>query len=144
MQALSGRGTDILGRMGSTNFEGNAAVYALLMFILPTAKTLVEQAYFYRVQCINMSVKAALTTAVYAKAVRLSAGSKGASTSGEIMNLMQLDSSRLGDLITYLHVTWSAVIQVLGYLALLYGYLGWSTFGGLTMMIVLIPLQVSI
>jgi hypothetical protein len=68
LQALSGRRGHILARMGSTNDEGCAAAYALCLFVFPVARTLVEQAYFYRVQKINMSVRAAIQTAVYKKA----------------------------------------------------------------------------
>lgn len=61
-------------------------------------------AYFYRCQTLNMSVKAALTTSVFRKATRLSSAAKTGSTSGEVLNLMQLDAARLGDLLVYLCV----------------------------------------
>jgi len=41
--ALSAKRTHLLGRMGSTDDKGCAAAYALLLFFLPVAKTLVEQ-----------------------------------------------------------------------------------------------------
>jgi len=120
------------------------AGYAVLLFFLPVFKTMVEQAYFYRVQCINMSVKASLTSAIYQKATRLSLAAKTASNSGEVLNLMQLDSSRIGELMTYLHVLWSAFLQSAGYLLILYTYLGWATFGGFAMMLTLIPVQAKL
>ena len=103
--------------LSTPDAKSATAGYAVLLFILPVLKTLVEQAYFYRVQCINMSVKAALTTAVYQKSTRLSLAAKTASNSGEVLNLMQLDASRIGELMTYLHVLWSAFLQSVGYLA---------------------------
>ena len=137
LQALSGRHTHLLARMGSTNNQGCAAAYALLLFVFPVARTLVEQAYFYRVQLINAGVKAALQTTVYKKAISARTGS----SSGEILNLMQMDANRISELVTYLHVTWSAAFQVLGYITLLCSYIGWSVLGGLTAMFALIPLQ---
>ena len=115
--------------------------YAIALFVFPVIKTVIEQAYFYRVQMINMRVKAALTTAVYAKSTQLSMASKQKSTTGEILNHMQLDASRVGDLVTYLHVTWSGLLQAFGYIGLLYSFIGWSVFGGLTIMVVLTPIQ---
>jgi hypothetical protein len=138
--ALSGRRQHIFARMGSTNDAGCAAGYAVLLFVFPVARTLVEQAYFMRVQLINMGVKASLQTAVYKKAVRLSNASKSSSSSGEILNLMQMDANRISELVTYLHVIWcglvsecvrllrfadpvlcrSALLQTIGYVTLLY------------------------
>jgi ATP-binding cassette subfamily C (CFTR/MRP) protein 1 len=106
--------------MGATSPAGCAAAYAIMLFVFPLARTLVEQAYFYRVQLINMGVRASLQTAVYNKSVALSNASKASSSSGEILNLMQLDASRISELVTYLHVTWSAAVQTIGYVTLLY------------------------
>ena len=130
-----------LARLGMKSPAGCALIYACLLFVLPCIKTLVEQAYFYRVQKLNMSVRATLTCAVFRKSTRLSAAAKTGSTSGEVLNLMQVDAARLGDLLTYLHVLWSAGLQTVGYLAILYSYLSWSTFGGLGMMFLMIPVQ---
>ena len=141
LQALSGRRAHILARMGSTNDKGCAAAYALALFVLPLARTLVEQAYFYRVQLINMGVKASLQTAVYKKAVRLSNAAKSSGSTGETLNLMQMDASRISELMTYLHVCWSAAVQTIGYVTLLYTYIGWSVLGGLCAMFALVPIQ---
>jgi ABC-type multidrug transport system fused ATPase/permease subunit len=141
LQALSGRDTHILARMGSTNDKGSAAAYAILLFILPLARTLVEQAYFYRVQLINMGVKASLQTAVFKKAVRLSNAAKSGGSTGETLNLMQMDASRISELVTYLHVVWSAAVQTIGYVSILYSYIGWSVLGGLCAMFALVPIQ---
>ena len=141
LQALSGRRSHILARMGSTNDAGCAAAYALALFFLPLARTLVEQAYFYRVQKINMGVKAALTTAVYRKSVRVSSASGGTTSTGEVLNLMQMDASRCAETVTYLHVCWSAALQTTGYITLLSMYIGWSVIGGLGAMFALVPIQ---
>ena len=141
LQALSGRRSHILARMGSTNDAGCAAAYALALFFLPVARTMVEQAYFYRVQLINMGVKASLQTAVYKKSVRLSNSAKSSGSTGETLNLMQMDASRISELVTYLHVCWSAAVQTIGYVSLLYSYIGWSVLGGLVAMFALVPIQ---
>ena len=144
LQALSGKQNHVFAKMGSTNAAGCAAGYAVLLFVFPVARTLVEQAYFYRTQVLNMNVRCALTTSVYQKATRLSIAAKTASNSGEVLNLMQLDAARIGELLVYLNVIWSALLQTVGYLSILYTYLGWSTFGGLSIMFLLIPVQAKV
>jgi len=101
---------------------------------------LLPRAYFYRVQLINGGVKAALQTAVYKKTVRLSSAAN-AGSSGERINLIQLDATRISELVTYLHVTWSALVQTFGYICLLYSFIGWSVIGGLVSMVALVPIQ---
>jgi len=53
----------------------------------------------------------------------------------------QLDAQRVGDLMLFLNVLWSGLLQTMGYMALLYSYIGWSVFGGLFIMLGLIPAQ---
>lgn len=55
------------------------AFYCILMFLLPVARTLCEQVYFYYAQASGICIKGALATAVYRKTMRLSAaGGEGA------------------------------------------------------------------
>lgn len=50
-----GRHTHLFARMGAKGDRGPAIVYAIFLFVFPVSRTLVEQAYFYRVQKVNMS-----------------------------------------------------------------------------------------
>jgi hypothetical protein len=43
---------------------------------------------------------------VATRAQALSSSTSGATSSGEILNLMQTDGSRISELVTYLHVVW--------------------------------------
>ena len=54
---------------------------------------------------------------------------------GEVLNHMQLDAQRVGDLMLFIHVIWSGLFQIIKYIALLYMYIGWSVFGGLFLLI---------
>jgi hypothetical protein len=47
-----------------------------------------------------------LSTAVYAKSLRLTAAARQTKTLGEIVNLMQIDASKIEGFITQLHVIW--------------------------------------
>jgi ABC-type multidrug transport system fused ATPase/permease subunit len=117
------------------------AMYCLLMFVLPVLRTLSEQVYFYYAQASGICIKGALATAVYRKTMRLSAAGRDGSTTGEVLNHMQLDAQRVGDLMLFINVLWSGVLQTVGYMLLLYAYIGWASVGGFGIMVVLIPLQ---
>lgn len=127
---------------GSSVSEVSIGVlYCALIFLLAVSRTLCEQTYFYYAQASGICIKGALSTAVYRKTMRLSSAGRSGSTTGEVLNHMQLDAQRVGDLMLFVNVLWSGLLQILGYMALLYMYIGWSVFGGLAIMIALIPLQ---
>jgi ABC-type multidrug transport system fused ATPase/permease subunit len=124
---------------GSVN--GYGAAYCLLLFFIPVLRTVFEQVYFYYAQASGICIKGALGTAVYRKTMRLSAAGRDGSTTGEVLNHMQLDAQRVGDLMLFINVLWSGILQTVGYMTLLYFYIGWASLGGFAVMVILIPLQ---
>ena len=124
---------------GSAN--GYGAAYCLLLFLVPVLRTICEQVYFYYAQASGICIKGALGTAVYRKTMRLSAAGRDGSTTGEVLNHMQLDAQRVGDLMLFINVLWSGILQIVGYMTLLYFYIGWASLGGFAVMVILIPLQ---
>ena len=63
---------------------------------------------------------------------------------GEIVNLMSVDAQRFMDLMTYIHLIWSAPLQIVLALLFLYFTMGVSIFAGFALMILLIPLNAAI
>jgi len=131
--------TSVFG--SSTSESGIGFLYCALIFALAIARTLCEQTYFYYAQASGICIRGALSTAVYRKTMRLSSAGRSGSTTGEVLNHMQLDAQRVGDLMLFINILWSGLLQTIGYMALLYMYIGWSVFGGLFVMLGLIPLQ---
>ena len=60
---------------------------------------------------------------------------------GEIVNLMSVDAQRFMDLVTYLHLIWSAPLQIMLSIVFLYIAMGPSIFAGVGVMILLIPVN---
>ena len=109
-----------------------------------------------------MRVRAGLVTAVYKKALVLSSGDQGRST-GDIINLMSVDSTRLQDFCTYGLIAISGPFQVcffqttpcssvdaflvtqivLAFISL-YNLLGWPAFVGVAIMTLSIPMNTII
>jgi len=77
----------------------------------------------------------------YFQALRLSNSARRQSTVGEIVNLMSVDAQRFMDLVTYLHLIWSAPLQIVLSIVFLYIAMGPSVFAGLGVMVLLIPVN---
>lgn len=77
-----------------------------------------------------MHVRAGLITAIYRKALRLSPAGKQRHTTGEIVNMMSVDTQKMLDLMSYLHVSWSGVLQIVVAIGFLFYFIGPATFAG--------------
>ena len=62
-------------------------------------------------------------------------------THGEIVNLMAVDAQKFQEISTYLHMIWSAPLQISLSLYFLYRELGSAIFTGVAIMIILIPIN---
>ena len=60
---------------------------------------------------------------------------------GQIVNLMSVDAQRFMDLVTFLHLIWSAPLQIVLSIVFLYIAMGPSVFAGVGVMILLIPVN---
>ncbi|KAJ3266425.1 hypothetical protein HDU77_001036 [Chytriomyces hyalinus] len=114
---------------------------AVLMLACALFQTFLLHQYFHICIVIGMRVKAAVITAIYQKALRLSPAARQQSTVGEIVNLMSVDAGRLGDLATYFHIIWSGPLQICLALYFLYFTLGVAIFAGVAVMLLMIPIN---
>ncbi len=57
---------------------------------------------------------------------------------------MSVDAQRLMDVVTYLHMLWSAPVQILISLVFLYQTMGASVFAGFVVMLLMIPINAVI
>ena len=83
----------------------------------------------------------AVSVAVYNKALRLSNQERQSTTLGELVNLMQVDATKIEMFIPQVHVLWDGAFQICGYLAILYTLIGWPVFIGLAVMMAAGPIQ---
>ncbi|OCH93693.1 metal resistance protein YCF1 [Obba rivulosa] len=122
-------------------FEGFAI--AVIMFIASCVQTVILHQYFQHCFETGMRVRAGLVTVIYQKALVLSSDGRE-SASGDIVNLMSVDATRLQDLCTYGLISISGPFQILLAFISLYDILGWPAFVGVAVMIVSIPLNTVI
>ncbi|KAG6861347.1 hypothetical protein C0995_001326 [Termitomyces sp. Mi166 len=123
---------------GPSSLEGFAI--AGIMFLASVAQTVALNQYFQRTFETGMRVRAGLVTVIYAKALVLS-NDERSRASGDIVNLMSVDATRLQDLCTYGLIALSGPLQITLAFISLYNLLGWSAFVGVGIMIFSIPLN---
>ncbi|TPX44411.1 hypothetical protein SeLEV6574_g04522 [Synchytrium endobioticum] len=112
-----------------------------LMLATALFQTAMLHQYFHICFMTGMRIRAAVVTAIYRKALRLSSASRQTSTVGEIVNLMSVDATRLMDLTSYLHILWSGPFQIGLALYFLYQALGPAIFAGVGVMVFMIPVN---
>ncbi|KZT65750.1 multidrug resistance-associated ABC transporter [Daedalea quercina L-15889] len=129
------------GRERPSELEGFAI--AVIMFCASVSQTVILHQYFQRSFETGMRVRAGLVSAIYQKALVLSNDGRGRA-SGDIVNLMSVDATRLQDLCTYGLISISGPFQITLAFISLYNILGWAAFVGVAIMIVSIPLNTVI
>ncbi|KAF8735100.1 hypothetical protein AX14_002716 [Amanita brunnescens Koide BX004] len=116
---------------------------ATIMFGAAVAQRVVYHQYLQRTFATGMRVRAGLVTTIYSKALVLSNLDENCA-SGDIVNLMSVDATRLQDLCSDGLIAISGPVQIIIAFVSLYDLLGWSAFAGVAVMILSIPLNTSI
>jgi len=114
---------------------------ALAMFTVSVMQTLCLYQSMQRVFQTGTRLKSSVISAIYTKSLRLSSEGRVAKSTGDIVNLMGVDSQRLQELTNYGQYLWSAPLQIFLCMASLYQLLGYSMLAGVTVMIVIIPIN---
>lgn len=115
-------------------------MYAFLLFIVATIKTLIFTQFFHRIYMVGFRIRTALISAIYRKALVVSNEARKESTIGEITNLMSIDADRFTDLLLFIHLIWSAPLQIIIAMYFLWSILGPAVLAGLAVMLISMPL----
>jgi len=114
----------------------------LLLFCSSFIQSLCLHRYFFGGYRMGMHIRSSIAAAVFRKTLRLSNSARAKITSGEVVNLMNLDVQKIMDTIPYLHnLVWSAVLQITVSMVMLYNFVGVAAFAGLAVLITVIPLN---
>lgn len=150
----------------------NAAwFYAVLLFVSGAIQATGDGQALWIGRQIGLKLRAIIIGEIYAKALRRKAGATGLNQDedeavssgggdkkkqdkvrameqakvGTIINLMAIDSFKVSEACAYLHFLWASVpTQVIVAIVLLYRVLGFSSFAGIALMMLLIPVNVLI
>ena len=114
---------------------------AACLFGAMACKALTENAYFQRVYRAGYQVRVATSLAVYRKALVLANSARQSTTLGELVNLMQVDATKMEMFVPQCHVLWDGLLQIAGYMTILYTLIGWPCLAGLVVMLAAGPVQ---
>uniref|UniRef100_A0A8L8KJ65 ABC-type glutathione-S-conjugate transporter n=1 Tax=Heligmosomoides polygyrus TaxID=6339 RepID=A0A8L8KJ65_HELPZ len=111
------------------------------MFLVAVVQSMILHQYFHLMFRLGMNIRSVLTSAVYTKAMNLSNNARKNRTTGEIVNLMQVDIQRLQDMTTFVMLFWSAPLQVCLSIVFLWRILGVAVIAGLVILIAMVPIN---
>jgi ABC-type multidrug transport system fused ATPase/permease subunit len=112
-----------------------------ILFLTMGGKAICENHYFHMVFRAAYQARLSVSVAVYNKSLRLTSAARQSTTLGELINLMQVDATKIEMFVPQAHVLWDGMFQIIGYIAILYTLIGWPVFIGLAVMIMAGPVQ---
>lgn len=131
----------IIGFVSSNEPSWRGTLYALTLFFLSIAESIFTNREQYLTNLNVMRIRTCLTSALYRKTLRLSSRGKKNYTTGQIVNLMSIDTQRVADLVQNVNSLWSAPLQLILSMTLLYQQLGMAVFAGILVMLLNAPLN---
>ncbi|MED6193419.1 Canalicular multispecific organic anion transporter 2 [Stylosanthes scabra] len=130
---------------GQQDFENEGYVLVLAFAVGKFVECLSQRHWMFRFQQIGVRIQSMLVGIIYAKGLKLSCKSKDVHSSGEIVNLLTVDASRVGEFCWYMHDPWVAVLQVALALLILYRSVGLASIAAFvaTVIVMLLNLPVA-
>ncbi|GFP94485.1 ABC transporter c family member 5 [Phtheirospermum japonicum] len=96
-------------------------ILALIFFAAKTVESLSQRQWYFGAHRIGIRVRASLMASIYIKSLSIK---YGGTSSGKIINYVNVDVERIGDFCWYLHGIWLLPVQVIFALVILYKNLG--------------------
>ncbi|XP_034043776.1 multidrug resistance-associated protein 7 [Thalassophryne amazonica] len=128
---------NFIGEKGASISWGAWCTFGL--FTSALLISILQNIFVFEVFKVALSARAALVSAIYGKALRVSSSSLAAFTLGEVVNLMSTDTDRVVNFFRSFHELWSLPLQFTVTLYLLYLQVGVAFVGGLGVALLLVP-----
>ncbi|NXM91144.1 MRP7 protein, partial [Oenanthe oenanthe] len=119
----------------------HGVLYALGLFTGSFLGALLRNQFNYEINKVALMVRAAVISAIYRKALRVSGTSLARFTVGEIVNFMSTDTNRLVNFCRSFHELWSLPVQLAVTLYLLHQQVGIAFLGGMALALLLVPIN---
>jgi ABC-type multidrug transport system fused ATPase/permease subunit len=115
--------------------------YSLLLMLFIGTKAVTEGAYFHKMNRCSWRIKTAVSASIYRKSLRLSSSAQRSTSLGEIVNLMQVDATKIEVFIVTMHTLWDGLFQIAGYMTILGFMIGWPCLVGLLLITIGTPIM---
>ncbi|MGH0159898.1 UNVERIFIED_CONTAM: hypothetical protein FKN15_063493 [Acipenser sinensis] len=133
---------ELVGFMESGSAPISRGVWCALWLFASTFVGAVLRNWFtFEVLKVSLSVRAAVISAIYRKALQVSSTTLARFSLGEVVNFMSTDTDRLINFFPSFHELWSLPVQFAITLYLLYLQVGVAFLGGLALALLLVPLN---
>ncbi|NWI03817.1 MRP7 protein, partial [Tichodroma muraria] len=119
----------------------HGVLYALGLFAGSFLGALLRNQFSYEMNKMTLMVRAAIISAIYRKALRVSSTSLARFTVGEIVNFMSTDTDRLVNFCRTFHELWNLPVQLAITLYLLYQQVGVAFLGGVALALLFVPIN---
>lgn len=116
-------------------------VLAVGFFVTILIQSIMFHQQSYWTMTLGLRVRAALVSAVYRKALKLTSAARKESATGEIVNLMAIDTAHIQSSINFLWAVWSTPLQIGLSLYFLYSTVGPPVFAGFGVLVLLFILN---
>ncbi|KAL7855415.1 hypothetical protein AOLI_G00190190 [Acnodon oligacanthus] len=116
-------------------------LYASLLLVVAIIQSVFLQQFTLRCFKLGMRVRAAISAAVYKKALTLSNDARKESTIGQMVTLISADAQRFNEVTNFIHLLWSCPVQIALALSFLWIELGPSVLAGLLVMVLMVPIN---
>ncbi|GFR43059.1 hypothetical protein Agub_g4065 [Astrephomene gubernaculifera] len=114
--------------------------YIIGLFLAPAIQSLCENQQNFLLYLTGTRMRNALMAAIYRKCLRLSNAALQAESTGKVVTLMSNDAQKLQDAMFAIHAMWGSPAFIAAVLVLLWFEVGWATFVGLGIMLVMVPM----
>ncbi|XP_014518631.1 ABC transporter C family member 3 isoform X2 [Vigna radiata var. radiata] len=116
---------------GEHMFKNEGYVLTAAFVAAKLLESLADRHCMFRFQQAGVQIQSKLVAMIYAKGLTLSCQSMEVHSTGEIINLMTVDASRIGEFCWYMHRPWMCVLQVALALLILYRSVGVASIAAL-------------
>ncbi|KAI1299647.1 ATP-binding cassette sub-family C member 3 [Halotydeus destructor] len=119
--------------------QWHGILFAVVMFSAGILASTLNNHAQYATACVAMQMKTAIVSTLHRKALRLSPSTKSNSSTGQIVNLISVDTQRIVEFISSSNKYWAAPLQVVLAIYLLWQQLGVATVAGIAVSLAYIP-----
>ena len=106
-----------------------------------TVVSILGSQYSLLILIISQKIKSSLTCAIYNKYFKLTSRARGERSIGQSVNLIQIDTQNIQDVLTYLNLFWATPMAIILSFYSLWGLLGPSCMAGLGVLLLLVPIN---
>ncbi|CAK8532631.1 unnamed protein product [Lathyrus sativus] len=126
---------------GDKSSKNKGYLLAISILFIKILESLFQRQWYFRSRLIGMKVRSLVTALIYKKQLRLSNATKLIHSSGEIMNYVNVDAYRIGELPFWFHQTWTTVLQLSIALVILFHVIGLATIASLVVIVLTVLLN---